>query len=275
LDEQVRYWKRQLEGAPGVVEVASDRSRPAVASYRGATQEVEVGVEVREGLKEMSRGEGATLYMALMSAYRVLLWRYSGQGDVVIGTPIANRSRAEVEGLIGFFVNTLVMRSRVGGGMSYREVMRREKEVALGAYGHQEVPFEKLVEELRPERNLSYTPLFQVVFALQNTSAEELKLRGMRLRAKAVSNGTTNFDLILNVKETEEGLRGVMEYSTDLFDASTIRRMLESFKALLEGVVANPDARLVDIPITSESREAAAGYGSSPQSVFEGDRFVF
>src|SRR5215212_3146789 len=176
LNAQVEYWRERLTGAAPVLELPADRVRPAVQSYRGAAARFEVSREVSEGLKELAQAEGVTLFMTLLAAFKVLLYRYTGQEDIVVGSPIAGRTRAEVENLIGFFVNTLVLRTDLSGGPTFRELLGRVRETALGAYAHQDVPFEKLVEELQPERDMSHTPLFQVLFVLQNALRDELEL---------------------------------------------------------------------------------------------------
>ena len=247
LEQQLRYWKNRLEGAAGVLELPADRPRPAVQSYRGSSVEVRVGREVTESLKALGRGEGATLFMVVMAAYKVLLYRLSGQGDISVGVPVANRNRAEVEGLIGFFVNTVVMRSRVRGEGSFLELLREEKEVAIGAHGHEDLPFEKLVEELQPERNLSHTPLFQVVFTFQTVPKEAVKLAGLTLSPMKVDRDTAHYDLNLNITDTEQGLIGALQYSSDLFDESTIARMAEHFEKILDVIIADPNLTLEEI----------------------------
>src|SRR5690349_22611156 len=178
LDEQMSYWREQLAGSGGVLELPVDHARSATQSYRGATQTIQFSGDLTRGLRELSRREGVTLFMTLLSGWQTLLARYSGQWDLNIGTPIANRTRGEVEDLIGFFVNTLVLRSRMKPEASFREQLQQVREVCLGAYAHQDVPFEMLVEELQPERHLSRSPLFQVMFVLQNAPLGELQLRG-------------------------------------------------------------------------------------------------
>jgi len=253
LDQHLEYWKKQLAGAPGVLELPADRIRPAVQTYRGATETALFPPNLLARLKEISAAEGATLFMTLLAAYQTLIFRYTGQEDVVVGTPIANRTRAEIEELIGFFVNALVMRTDLSGDPGFREVVGRVRAVALGAYAHQDLPFEKLVEVLQPERDLTRTPLFQVWFALQNAPRTEFKLPGLDLRTMAVHNGTSKFDLGLFVVEKPEGLSCMVEYSTDLFDASTIQRFIGHFRTLLEGIAASPDMRISDLPWLSSA----------------------
>jgi len=275
LEEQIRYRRGQLEGAPVVTQMPTDRVRPAVQSYRGASEWVELKGEMKEGLREMRVREGATMFMVMLGAFKVLMYRYSGQEDVVVGTPIANRTRKEVEGLIGFFVNTLVMRSRIEGEMSFREVLVREKEVAIGAYGHQEVPFEKLVEELQPERDLSYTPMFQVMFILQNAPVTAFHLPGLTLTPLNPYMSATHFDLTLNVIEEEGQLICLMEYNTDLFDATTITRILQHYRTILAAVVENPDVRVIDIPLDVNDQQAGFDMKLELEARYEDDQFVF
>ena len=205
-----------------------------------------------EGLKALSRREGVTLFMTLVAGFKVLLSRYSGQEDVVVGSPIAGRTRRELEHLIGFFVNTLVLRTDLSGDPTVRELLGRVREVAMGAYAHQDLPFEKLVEELRPPRSLSYSPLIQVLLVLQNAPRADMEIAGLEVRIEAVHSGTSKFDMTLSVEETSAGLRGTLEYNTDLFDAVTIRRMLGHYQRLLEGIVADPGQPISQLPLLTE-----------------------
>jgi non-ribosomal peptide synthetase component F len=191
--------------------------------------------------------------MTLLAAYAVLLMRYSGQEDICIGSPSAGRTQTVLEGLIGFFVNTLVMRTGLSGNPGFRELLKRVREVTLGAYAHQDTPSEKLVEVLQPERSLSHTPLFQVWFVLQNAPVGELKLPDITLSQIEIGNGTAKFDLSLSLTEGPEGLKGIMEYDTALFDAETIAVMIGHLEALLREVVKNPDIRLLEIPLQGET----------------------
>src|SRR5262249_38867239 len=208
LEAEVRYWKEQLKDA-AILKLPTDHVRPAATSYRGGSERVEIGARSSEALRNLSRREGATLFMVMMAAFKVVLMRWSGEEDVVVGTVIANRTRREVEGLIGFFVNTLVMKTNLGGNPSFRELIRREREVALGAYAHQEVPFDKLVEEINPDRDLSRSPLFQVMMTLQNAGREgpeikELKGKEVRNETKGETGeetGVAKFDLMLGLTE--------------------------------------------------------------------------
>ena len=255
LEEQLDYWRQQLGGALPVLELPTDRPRPAVQSSRGATLSMNLSRELTDGLKALGQRAGATLFMTLLAGFQTLLYRYSGQPDICVGTPIANRNRAEIEGLIGFFVNTLVLRTNLAGAPTFWEVLRRVREVAIGGYGHQDLPFETLVEELQPQRDMSHTPLFQVMFILQNAAGGAQELPGLTLRQIETHSGTSTFDLTLSMSENRDGLNASLEYSTDLFDAATMRRMLDHFRTLLEGVVADPHQRIAEVGLlTAEER---------------------
>ena len=249
LEKHMAYWRKQLEGAPAAMELPADHPRPAVQSFRGKTQTVVFPEPLKQALKAFSRREGATLYMTLLAAFQTLLSRYTGQEDIVVGSPIANRNYGEVENLIGFFVNALTMRTKLSGNPTFRELLGRVREVALGAYAHQDLPFEKLVEEFDPERSLGYNPLFQVLLVLQNAPKHTLELPGLSLEWMYIYNGTAKFDIALHVAERPEGLACMMEFNTDLFDSSTILRMLGHLQTLLEAAVTNPDEHIASLPI--------------------------
>jgi non-ribosomal peptide synthetase component F len=197
--------------------------------------------------------------MTLLAAFNTLLWRYSGQDDILVGTPVANRTRVEVENLIGFFVNTLVLRARLAASQSFRQLVRHVREVCLGAYAHQDVPFEKLVEELQPERSLSHHPLFQVVFSLENEPRQVLELNGARLSPRKIETQTSKFDLFLQLNEEGDHLQGRLVYSTDLFAGSTISYMLRHFEKLLQSVVADPDAKLGELDMLLDEERTLLG----------------
>ncbi|MBD2040238.1 non-ribosomal peptide synthetase [Microcoleus sp. FACHB-672] len=252
LEKQIAYWKKQLEGTLPVLELPAARPRSAVQTFQGAQESFVVPKKLTEALAELSRREGTTLFMTLLAAFKTLLYRYTGQTDILIGSPIANRNRAEVEKLIGFFVNTLVLRTGLVGNPTFRELLSRVREVALGAYAHQDLPFEKLVEELQPTRNMSHAPLFQVMFILQNSPMPSLELPGLTLHPLEVETSTAKFDLTLSMLNTKEGLDGVWEYNTDLFDAATIKRVTGHFQNLLEGIVANPEQQISKLPLLTE-----------------------
>ena len=256
LRSQLDYWKAQLAGAPPLLELPTDRPRPASQTYKGVYQTVVFPQHLARQLEALGRREGATLFMTLLAAFGTLLHRYTGQADIVVGSPIAGRTRQEIEGLIGFFVNTLVLRTNFSGNPTFRELLRRVREVALGAYEYQDVPFEKLVEELQPERNLSYPPFFQVLFVLQNAPMPDLNMHGLACRTFVVDSGTAKFDLTLDMEVNEDGLHVMLEYNTDLFDSMTITRMLGHFQVLLEGIAANPNRRVSELPIlTPQERQ--------------------
>jgi amino acid adenylation domain-containing protein/non-ribosomal peptide synthase protein (TIGR01720 family) len=253
LEKQLEYWRRQLSGNLAILELPTDKPRPAVKSFRGAHQSLLLPVELMQALKDLSQSEGATLFMTLLTTYAVLLMRYTGQEDICIGTPIAGRTRKETELLIGFFVNTLVLRVDLTGHPTFRELLHRVREVALGAYANQDVPFERLVDELGTERALSYTPLFQVMFVLQNAPRDELHLTGLKLQRVEVESQTAKFDLTLAVEEMSDGLMLRLEYNTDLFVADTISRLGRHLRQLLEGVVQQSHLPLMELPLLTEA----------------------
>ncbi|MFN6515779.1 MAG: non-ribosomal peptide synthase/polyketide synthase [Nostoc sp. CreGUA01] len=257
LQSQLSYWQEQLANAPALLSLPSDRPRPAVQTFNGAYFEFALPVELTQQLTKLSQKQGVTLFMTLLAAYNTLLYRYTGQSDILVGTPIANRDRTEVEGLIGFFVNTLVMRSDLSENPSFNELLIHVRETALSAYAHQDLPFEMLVEALQPERNLSHTPLFQVMFTLQNAPISEVELTGLTISSLPIEGATAKFDLTLGMENTATGLAGWWEYNTDLFSRSTIEGMTGHFACLLEAIVANPQQRIDQLPIltTSESQQ--------------------
>ncbi|MBD2005415.1 MULTISPECIES: non-ribosomal peptide synthetase [Cyanophyceae] len=285
LETQLAYWRQQLNGIP-VLNLPVDRPKPAFATYGGATQTLELSKKLSDALQTLSQQEGATLFMTLLAAFQTLLYRYTHQEDIAVGSPIANRNRSEIEKLIGFFVNSLVLRTDLSGNPIFREVLNRVRQVTLGAYSHQDLPFEKLVEELHPERNLNRHPLFQVVFGFENAPMSALDLPGLIPSFMDIDFKTTRFDLELHLWkcsedfrslwggkwEDSEGIRGVVVYNTDLFDEATITRMLGHFKMLLEGIIYNPEERISNLPLLSqaelhklliECNETAADYPHS------------
>lgn len=248
LQQQLDYWQRQLADAP-VLALPTDYPRPPIKTFHGAALPLSVPVTVRDALVALSQREHITLFMALLASFQILLARYSGQEDICVGTPIANRRHKELEGLIGFFVNTLVLRTDLAGNPSFLEVLRRVREVALDAYAHQDVPFERLVELLQPERHLSGTPLFQVMFSLQNASASVAEPEGLSLRSLEVELTTARFDLTLSLIDTPSGIQGLLIYNTDLFCASTMQRLLQIWQQLLVACVAHPEERLSEVSL--------------------------
>nr|WP_281404395.1 non-ribosomal peptide synthase/polyketide synthase [Pyxidicoccus fallax] len=249
LEAQFSYWRQQLTGAPQLLELPTDRPRPATQSYRGATLSRLMPRALSQALQKLCQREGVTSFMALLAGFQVLLARYSGQTDVVVGTDIAGRTHADTEGLIGFFINQLVMRGDLSGDPTFRELLSRTRQVALGAYAHQDVPFEELVRALNPERSLAHAPLFQVKLVLQNTPDIELRVPGLTFRSADSGTGSAKFDLTLSIQEAPEGMACIADYSTDLFDAGTMARMLEHLQVLLEAAVAQPDTRLSSLPL--------------------------
>ncbi|MBD1861335.1 MULTISPECIES: non-ribosomal peptide synthetase [Trichocoleus] len=265
LESQLAYWRQQLQDLP-VLNLPIDHPRPATQSYKGAIAPLALSHQLTQALEELSQQAGTTLFMTLLAAFQALLFRYTGQTNVAVGSPIANRNRSEIEGLIGFFVNSLVLRTDLSGNPTFRELLERSREVALAAYAHQDVPFEKLVEELHPERDLSRNPLFQVAFALQNAPMAPLELPGLTLSPWKLDVGTARFDLEFHIWEQAEGLSGLWDtpreglsgfvaYSTELFELATITRMIGHFQTLLEGIVANPDQRLADLSILNTAEQ--------------------
>ncbi len=252
LERELDYWRNQLSGALPILELPIDKPRPAVQSFRGSNEPLGLDEQISKQLRELSRREGVTLFMTLLAAWQLLLSRYTGQEDIVVGTPIAGRNRLETEDLIGFFVNTLVLRTDLGKNPSFREVLKRVRDVVLGAYSHQDVPFERLVDEVHAERSLSHTPLFQVAIALQNTPQQSLSLTELELSEVEAGNETAAFDLTLTLAETEQVIGGALVYNTDLFEAATIKSMVSHYNALLRAVIAHPELRLSELPLLSE-----------------------
>ena len=255
LESQLAYWRSRLAGIPAVLDLPTDRPRPAIQSFRGATQTFTLPTELSRALQALSQRSGVTLFMTMLAAWTTLLARYTGQTDIVVGTSIAGRTRAELERLIGFFVNTLVLRTDLSGDPSFRVLLGRVREEALGAYAHQDLPFEQLVEALQPVRELSYTPLFQVLFDLQNAPLEPLNLPQLTLRPLEFDKGTAKFDLSATLEETEDGLAGTLEYNIDLFDTTTIMRAARHFRALLEGVLAHAGRPLAQVPLLTTAEQ--------------------
>ncbi|MBD2076663.1 amino acid adenylation domain-containing protein [Phormidium sp. FACHB-592] len=282
LEKQLAYWRKQLQALP-VLQLPSDRPRPAVQTYRGATYPLQISATLTQALETLSQQSGASLFMTLLAAFQTLLYRYTEQTDIAIGCPIANRHRSELEGLIGFFVNSLVLRSNLSGQPTFRTLLERVRNVALEAYKYQDLPFEKLVEALDPDRDLSRNPLFQVAFALQNAPMQPLELPGLTLTPAPLESGSTRFDLEVHLWEpahglrslwqSQEGLSGFISYSTDLFDRDRIGRLIGHFQTLLEGIVANPDASLADLPLlTPVEQQQLVGWNRSPLALLEKGR---
>ncbi|HEY0735446.1 MAG TPA: amino acid adenylation domain-containing protein [Herpetosiphonaceae bacterium] len=255
LDQQIDYWQRQLADLP-VLELPTDRPRPPAQSYRGAYESFGMPLATLTALDEVSKRSGVTLFMTLLAAFQVLLSRYSGQLDLAVGSPIANRDLVEVEPLIGFFINTLILRADLSGNPRFCDLLIQTRDRTLDAYAHQNVPFEQLVEVLRPERDPSRPPLFQVMFALQNLPQGEHELPDLTITPLRPDGGASKFDMMVGMSATPMGLRGNIEYSTDLFDRETILRMARHFAVLLDGIGAAPERRIAELPLlTPEERQ--------------------
>ncbi|HYR09616.1 MAG TPA: condensation domain-containing protein, partial [Longimicrobium sp.] len=253
LDRQMAYWKDRLAGAPPLLELPTDRPRPAVQTHRGAREPFELSAGLLERLRVLGQGEGATLYMVLLAAFKVLLAKYAGTDDVVVGSPVAGRTRGEAEALIGFFANTLVLRTDLSGDPAFRQLLHRVRETTLGAFDHQEVPFEKLVAELQPERSRSHSPLFQVMFSLESADGFAPALAGVEVRREDAHRETTKYDLMLTLTPRPHGLQGVVTYGTELFDRATIQRMTGHLRRVLERVAADADAPLSALELADEA----------------------
>jgi amino acid adenylation domain-containing protein len=255
LEKQLQYWKGQLKGIPDLLELPTDFPRPAVQSYKGSLLPFFIPKEITERLQELSTKTGATLFMILLSAFSVLLSRYSRQDDIVIGSPIAGRNHSQIESLVGFFVNTLVFRLNPQGDLSFEELLKQTRKMAWEAYNNQDIPFEQVVEELKPQRSLSYAPLFQVMFVLQNVPTSDMELPGLKVSFPEIERKISLFDLMMSLEETPECIVGTLEYSTDLFESATIERMGENLKVLIEGILENPQQKIRELPLLTDREE--------------------
>ncbi|MFN6571992.1 non-ribosomal peptide synthetase [Dendronalium sp. ChiSLP03b] len=247
------YWKQKLQDELPVLNLPTDRPRSPVQTFNGTQAKLVLSQTLTKALKKLSHQEGVTLFMTLLAAFKTLLYRYTGQTDILVGSPIANRNRAEIESLIGFFVNVLVLRTDLSGDLSFQELLARVKSTALEAYVHQDLPFEKLVEELQPNRDLSYNPLFQVMFVLQNVPKPNLNLTDVSITYEESYNGTSKFDLTLFMEDSEQGLVATCEYNTNLFNADTVTRMLGHLQTLLTSIVSDPQQRVADLQLLTSS----------------------
>jgi amino acid adenylation domain-containing protein len=256
LRAPLAYWMERLEGAPAVLELPTDRPRPAVRGPRGAREAAVLPTELLERVTALARAEGATAYMVMLAAYALLLSRWSGQDDVVVGSPVAGRSWSQVEPLIGFFVNTVAVRAELGGAPTFRQLLARVREATLGAMAHQELPFEKLVDEMKVERSLGHSPVFQAMFALQNFELGAIDLGGVRGEPVALDAGVSKIDLSLYAVPKPEGLVCTAVYASDLFDAATVRRMLGHFRALLEAAAADPSRPVAELELLAPGERA-------------------
>jgi len=274
LVAQARYWKSELEGAPPFLELPTDRRRPAVRTSAGARHSLSIKAELLRGLQQLSGANGCTLFMTLLAAWATLLSRYSGQDDIVVGSPIAGRNRVEVEDLVGFFVNTLALRVDLSGDPAWSELLQRVRTTTVASFKHQELPFDRLVEELKPVRTLSHTPVFQTMLALQNMPRSEPDFGELRAELVSFDCGTSNFDLACYASNEAGGLQLTFEYSTELFEASTIDRLARHYEALLQGIVDEPDAAISALPLGVDPDEAGADTLSEPVLDGGGDELL-
>jgi hypothetical protein len=267
LEQQLEYWRRQLASAPQLLELPTDRPRPAVQTFRGARRSLELGVDLSERLNQLSQTEGVTLFMTLLAGFYTLLHRYTGQDNIVIGSPIATRRQVETEELIGCFVNTLALHADLSDNPRFQTLLKRVREITLGAHLYQDLPFDILVDELQPQRTTNITPLFQVWFVLFNTPQHTYDMGGLKMDYVDGNVETAQFDLVMSLNETELGITSALTYNTDLFDASTIIEMLNRYKSLLEEVAEDPNVRLLDLKLSSSPHEvninlAQVSYGA-------------
>ncbi len=275
LDAQLNYWKTQLAGAPTLLQLPTDRPRPAQPTFQGHSIPFSIPAHLTQALHTLSRQVGATLFMTLLAAFQLLLSRYSGQDDLVVGSPIANRNRQEIEPLIGFFVNTLALRADLSGNPTFLELLAQVRQTTQDAYAHQDLPFERLVEELQPERHFNYNPLVQVALALQNTLEPDLELPGLQISPLGTTAQSVRLDLEVHLLEKEKRLDGAWLYNTALFDAATMERMVGNFQTLLAGSVADPQARLSELPLlTAAERRHVLVEWNNTVAAYPGDRCI-
>ena len=252
LEKQLGYWLKQLDGAPQRLELPTDRPRPLAHGYSGATMRLELPSALTSALRDLSRAEGVTFFITLLAGFQTLLQRYTGVDDIVVGSVVGGRNRTEVEGLIGFFVNAVALRGDLSGNPTFRALLQRTRTMFLAAFAHQDLPFEKLVEVMRRQRDASHSPLFQVMVVLQSDPDDMAKLPGLDVHAKLLPTNTAKFDLTLQLREEKEVLGIELEYNTDLFDAASISTLLTHYQTLLEGVVADREKSIADLPLLTE-----------------------
>jgi Condensation domain len=272
LEKQLAYWRERLGGKLPTLELPTDRQRPAALSYHGARHYFMLEEGLTAGLKELSRSSGATLFMTLLAGFKTLLYRETGQEDLLIGTAIAGRNRSETEGLIGFFINTLALRTDLSGAPKFTDLLAQVKRVALGAYAHQDLPFDKLVEDLQPERSASRAPIVQVTFGLMNAPRTELELPGLTFSALGIERETGRYDVTLWMSEVGGQLSGTWRYMTELYDLETIERLTGRFETLLRSVVAQPEARLHTLEMLTEAEKQELGLKKKRRQVPQVDK---
>lgn len=256
LEEQLAYWRQQLAGAPPVLNLPLDHPRPSYQTTHGATYFFNFSSQLRQAIEALAKKEDVTRFMIYLTAFDAFLYRITQQDDICVGTPIAGRNRKETESLIGFFVNTLVMRTQLSGNPTVRELLKRVKTTAVGAYEHQDIPFETLVEKLQPERDMAISPFFQVMFVHLDTTAQTLRLPDITIEPRPIDSGTAKFDLTFVIEENEEKLAGQIVYNTDLFEHETIERMAAQFQILFDGLVKDVEQRIADLPLLSDREQA-------------------
>src|SRR3954468_11546585 len=268
LETQLAYWRRQLASVPPL-ELPTDRPRPAVRTHNGAAVPLVLDEALQRDLRTFAQREESTLFIVLMAAFKALLHHWTTQEDVSVGTLIANRRLPEVEAMIGFFANSLVLRSDLSGDPSFRELLRREREVSLDAYAHQDVPFEKLVEELNPPRDMARTPLFQVMLILMNAPGEAMDLPGLKLQPVAIDSRTSKTELTLYFTDTPAGIDGFLEYNTDLFERGTMERLLDHYRRVLAAVIEQPGLHLSELPLlsTEERRQVLVDWNATAAEI--------
>ncbi len=258
-EAQLAYWQQQLSGSPPLLELPSDRPRPTEQTYNGAQVRVELPISLCESLRVLSRQEGITLFMTTLATFLVMLRRYTGQDDLCLGTAVANRRMRETEKLIGMIVNNLVLRTDLSGNPTFRELLGRVRQVSLEAFANEDLPFDKVVEVLKPIRNLSYNPLFQVMFSFHDSPRPDLTLPELNIKTNvALSNQSTKFDLdvvLIPQHGREKGISVIWEYNTDLFDAATIQQMAEQYQNLLEAIVVNPEQQVSELPLLTQTQQ--------------------
>ncbi|WP_200215663.1 non-ribosomal peptide synthetase [Micromonospora coerulea] len=274
LDEQLDYWRQRLAGAPAALELPTDRPRPPVQSFRGAREQVTIPAHLTAAVRRLCQDEGVTPFMLLLTAFKVLISRYTGQTDIVVGAPIANRARVETEALLGYFINTVVLRTDLSGEPTGRELLARVRDTALGAYAHQDLPFERLVDELRPERDLSRSALFQTLFVLQNAPTGRLDLPELAVAPLAVDTGIAKFDLTFDLQEAGDRITGEVEYSTDLFDRDIVRGLFAAYMTLLTALTADPGAPVSRLPVLDEGARLRLDEPNATEREWTGARLL-